>query len=662
MCGIAGIIAPFVLNRQALTDMAEAMARTLYHRGPDSHGVWVDPQHQLALSHRRLSIQDLSSAGHQPMSSASGRFHLVFNGEIYNFKHLSQKLQQIGWRFQGHSDTEVLLTAIEQWGVEKAIGHCNGMFAFAVWDRQEQELILCRDRMGEKPLFFGWIDKCFVFASELKAFKKIFSGALAIDDNSQAAFFRFGYVPTPYSIYKNIYKLMPGTYLRIPLAVNTSPNKFNPLPDKTCFSPIPYWALSDVSRPISSSIITDEQEAVIRFDSLLHDVIAEQKIADVPLGTFLSGGVDSSLISAILQKVSDRPVQTFTIGFTEKEFDEAPYARAIARHIGSDHQEYYVSADDGLALVEDIPFYWDEPFADSSQIPSLLVAKMARKKVTVCLTGDGGDELFCGYNRYFASIKLWSIIQNIPHALRKLMGKSLLMIPEHCWQQFYTSYKRLMNDTRTQSNIGLKIQKMAGLMCAESMPGAYRYLMSYWHDPGNVVNYHQEAFSIIDREPDPMLGDFIHDAMYWDQLGYLVDDNLVKGDRSSMAFSLETRLPFLDRRIVEFSWQLPLVMKYQNGKSKWLLRKVLSNYVPDSLINRPKMGFSVPIRDWLKGPLKIWASDLIHSEYVSVSETLNGKNIKRVWNEHQKGSHDHSHKLWTLCMWLAWVRYGQYSL
>lgn len=657
MCGIAGIMAPSTWTCQALRETAEAMSSTLYHRGPDAHGVWVDPQYQIALSHRRLSIQDLSSAGHQPMSSASGRFHIVFNGEIYNFKTLAKELHQIGYLFRGHSDTEVLLAAMEIWGIDKTLRLSRGMFAMAVWDRQERELILCRDRMGEKPLFFGWIDKCLAFASELKALKKVFRSALFIDDNALAAYFRFGYVPTPYSIYKNIFKLLPGTYLRMPLVNNPSITKFNPLPDKTCLSPQHYWDLRVVARQGLDNLVIDEHEAVEQFDSVLNNVISQQKISDVPIGSFLSGGVDSSLVSAVMQAVSDSPISTFTIGFRENEFDEAPYARAVARHIGSHHQEYFVSANDGLALVEEIPRYWDEPFADSSQIPSLLVAKMARQKVTVCLTGDGGDELFCGYNRYFAIANLSSIQQHFPHTLRKFIGKSLAMIPPHVWQRCYLSYKRFMRDKHTHTNAGLKIHKLAGLMCTDSIYEAYFYLMSYWHKPGDILKHTQEVPSILDRESSPMLGNFIHDAMYWDQLGYLVDDNLVKGDRSSMAYSLETRLPLLDHRIVEFSWRLPLTMKYRNGKSKWLLRQVLDRYVPKSLIERPKMGFSVPIRDWLRGPLKTWAGDLLHQECSCGTGVLNAMNIKRVWQEHQRRSHDHSHKLWTLCMWLAWVEY-----
>ena len=656
MCGIAGLFFPSVVREEVLRSMAVAMADTLYHRGPDSHGVWVDPSSRLALSHRRLSIQDLSPAGHQPMASSSGRFHIVFNGEIYNFQNLAEELQRLGYHFRGHSDTEVLLAAMEEWGVKETLRRSRGMFAMAVWDSREQGLILCRDRMGEKPLFFGWVDNCFAFASELKALKKVFSTSLEIDKGSLAAFFRFGYVPTPYSIYKNIFKLQPGTYLYIPQTPFPASNRFNPLPEKESFSPQLYWKLSAIFRQGLADPLKNEQVAINQFDQLLRETVFQQKVADVPIGAFLSGGIDSSLISAVMQAVSDRPIKTFTIGFHETEFDEAPYARAIAKHIGSEHHEHYVSAGDGLNLIEDIPRYWDEPFADSSQIPSLLVAQMARRHVTVCLTGDGGDELFCGYNRYFLSSDLWARQQRIPFALRCLVGKSLDAVPPGIWQAGYQFYKKISRGKCTQANIGLKIHKLAGQLCMNSQYKAYSYLMSYWQVPSDILPDAQEVSSVLDRESSPETDEFINAAMYWDQLGYLVDDNLVKGDRSSMAYSLETRLPFLDHRIVEFSWRLPLSMKYRNGTSKWLLRQLLERYVPYSLTERPKMGFSVPLGDWLKGPLKAWAGDLLHTEY-SKSVELNRCEVERIWREHQRGSYDHSHKIWVLCMWLAWENF-----
>lgn len=655
MCGIAGIVAHSGWTKQALEEVANSMASTLQHRGPDAQGVWLDPLQPLALAHQRLSIQDLSPAGSQPMSSAQGRFHIVFNGEIYNFQKIADELRQLGHRFRGHSDTEVLLASLEEWGVAETLKRSHGMFAFAVWDMHAQELILCRDRMGEKPLFFGWLDNCFVFASEMKAFQKNFHRSLVIDNDSVAAFFRFGYVPSPHSIYKNIFKLLPGTYLRLPVAPLPSVYDFNPMPSNECFSPKSYWQLESVARQGVSNLISDEKNAIDQLDALLIDSIRQQKIADVPIGAFLSGGVDSSLVSAVMQSLSDTPISTFTIGFKEKEFDEAPYARAIAKHLGTDHHECYISANDGLDLIEGIPKYWDEPFADSSQIPSLLVAKMARNKVKVCLTGDGGDELFCGYNRYFSMVAFCSKTQRLPHYLRQICSAALSSISPNTWQRAYAISKTLLGSSRTQANVGLKIQKIVGLMQLDTMRDSYRYLMSSWSNPNEIFNHTEEADNIMDRQPNPNLGSFINDAMYWDQLGYLVDDNLVKGDRSSMVFGLETRLPLLSPRIIELSWRLPMSMKYRNGQSKWLLRQVLYRYIPRVLIERPKMGFSVPVSDWLKGPLKSWGEDLIYSNSTREAPCLNQNEIHRVWLQHQKGSHDHSQKLWTTCIWLSWL-------
>lgn len=655
MCGIAGIITRTGWTKQSLVAATASMAATLYHRGPDAQGVWVDPQYPLALAHRRLSIQDLSPAGNQPMASASGRFHTVFNGEIYNFHTLADELKKRGHRFRGHSDTEVLLAAMEEWGIAATLERSRGMFALAVWDRQTCELVLCRDRLGEKPLFFGWLENCFVFSSELKAFHSIFHTALTINEDAMAAFFRFGYVPTPHSIYRNVFKLLPGTYLRIPVNPLPDLNDFQPLPGKAPISPQPYWQLETIAHQGINNPITDENEAIEQLDALLHDTISQQMIADVPLGAFLSGGIDSSLVAAVMQAESNKPISTFTIGFKEKEFDEAPYARAIATYLGTEHHEYYVSANDSLTLIDDLPKYWDEPFADSSQIPSLLVAKLARQKVTVCLTGDGGDELFCGYNRYFVLSNLWSKQQRLPPWLRHIFGRALFAIPAHAWQSAYTLAKRLAGNARTQANFGLKIHKLARVIQTDSESEAYRYLMSYWQIPSEIVNHCLECDSILAREPHPKMNCFIHDAMYWDQVGYLVDDNLVKGDRATMAVALEARLPLLDHRIVEFSWRLPLTMKYRNGQSKWLLRQILYRYMPKTLIERPKMGFSVPVRDWLKGPLKNWGYDLLHSSNSAVVGELNYQHIEKIWRQHQEGSHDHSHKLWTLCMWLAWV-------
>lgn len=655
MCGIAGIMTYQVFNSESLRASVVDMANTLIHRGPDAGGLWLHPTEPIALAHRRLSIQDLSLAGSQPMTSPSGRFTIVFNGEVYNFQSLSQQLIRLGYSFRGHSDTEVLLAAIEAWGVEEAVKKCIGMFAFAVWDNFRRELILCRDRMGEKPLFFGCMGGAFSFASELKALKNFFGSSLVIDLGATASFFRYGYVPTPYSIYQNVYKLVPGSLLRIPLDYIVGFwRDFSPYPDSGKFCPHYYWELEPLVREGVANAFSNETEAVNALESLLCDSIKQQLVADVPVGAFLSGGIDSSLVVALMQAVSTKPVETFTVGFTEKNFDEAPFAREIAKHLGTNHNEFYISANDSLGVIDHIPCHWDEPFADSSQIPSLMISKLARSKVTVCLTGDGGDELFCGYNRYITASTLLSNQQIVPLWARKATSALLHGIPADFCDSLCNLYFMLKKRGTSQANVAAKLHKFATLLTVESSYEAYRFLMSYWQNPTDVVNSNKELQSIIDRKWNIGLGDFVSDAMFWDQLGYLPDDNLVKGDRASMAVGLEARLPLLDHRIVELSWRLPLNMKFRKGTSKWLLRTLLYKYVPPSLIERPKMGFSVPIGRWLRGPLQEWGRELTASVGVKHAEMFDKALIEKMWTQHMDGSCDHSAKLWTLCMWLLW--------
>jgi asparagine synthase (glutamine-hydrolysing) len=597
MCGIAGIVTQAA--PEALRQIAERMAQPMYHRGPDAQGVWVCPQVPLALAHRRLAIQDLSPAGHQPMASTSGRFHIVFNGEIYNFKDLANELRQHGASFRGGSDTEVMLAAFETWGVQQALQRFVGMFAFAVVDLQENTLTLARDRMGEKPLYYGWIDSAFVFGSELKAITAVAHSKLPLSMEAIAAYLRYGYVPTPHCIYQGIFKLPAATSLTISVHDDKVPAAFSARAESTACSPRRYWDLYAEARAGVEHPITDERQAIDELENLLKQSIRDQCIADVPIGAFLSGGVDSSTVAALMQSVNTRPINTFTIGFHEKQFDEAPYAREIARHLGTHHEELYIGANDCTDLIREIPRYWDEPFADSSQIPAMMVARMAKRHVTVCLTGDGGDELFCGYNRYTSTPGLWNYIAQIPPPLRRLASGMLSAVPDQNWNALYLGLKRLSGAKHTQANVGAKVHKIADLMRMRNLNEAYKYLLSYWNDPATLLGV-KEADSVLDTQPSPALGSFIHDAMYWDQAGYLVDDNLVKGDRSSMSASLETRLPLLDHRIATFSWRLPLHMKFRAGCSKWILREVLYRHVPKTMIERPKMGFSVPIAQWGK--------------------------------------------------------------
>jgi len=651
MCGIAGVVARG-LSGDGLRQIAGRLSGAIVHRGPDGAGEWVDDRVPVALVHRRLAIQDLSPLGHQPMLSGSGRYRIVFNGEIYNFKTLAAELGKAGFTFRGGSDTEVMLAAFEYWGVEPAIKRFVGMFAFALYDNQENTLLLCRDRIGEKPLYYGWTQNGFLFSSELKSIHAAVGGALKQDDSALAAYLRLGYVPSPHSIYSGIYKLVPGTTLAIDVADGSRPAGFSPYADCAPFSPRRYWSVLAVAQDGKRNLVQDEAEAIAGLDGLLRSAVGDQCIADVPIGAFLSGGIDSTLVASIMQAVNDRPIDTFTIGFSEKEFDEAPYARKIAQHLGTSHHEFYISANDCLDLIPQLPVIWDEPFADASQMPALLVAKLARTAVTVCLSGDGGDEIFCGYNRYISTDRLWSRFGKVPRPLRASVGKGLGAISPSALDRLYKLIMRLRNDSRTQANVGLKVQKLAESLQLESINDVYRYLLSYWSDVNHLVAA-AEAPSAMDQLPDPRLPHFIDNAMLWDQLGYLPDDNLVKGDRSSMAVGMELRLPLLDHRVIEYSWRLPLEMKNKQGVSKSILRQLLYRYVPRELIERPKMGFSVPIGAWLKGPLRDWAESLLRKEALEVSG-LSASRIRAAWSEHCEGVRDHSNQLWTILMYQMW--------
>lgn len=659
MCGIAGIVATHcgAEEREALV---RRMIAPLHHRGPDAEGIWNSANAPIALAHRRLAIQDLSPNGQQPMVSASGRFYIVFNGEIYNFKELRNALETEGAAFKGGSDTEVMLAAFEHWGIEPAVKRFVGMFAFALFDQHTRTLHLCRDRMGEKPLYYGWVDGNLVFASELKAIQAMTRQPLPIEQRAITSYLRFGYIPTPYSIYQNIFKLPPATIFGIGVDQCLKPANYSPLAAVSSVSPQHYWNLHDVARAGAANQLTDDDEAINELDALLKNAIKDQCIADVPIGAFLSGGVDSTTVAAIMQSVNAKPINTFTIGFKEKQFDEAPYARAIAAHLGTTHEELYISADDCLSVVPEIPHWWDEPFADSSQIPALLVARMAKRHVTVCLSGDGGDELFCGYNRYISTEQIWSRLKSAPASVRNMAAAIIESVSSTNYDRGYALLKKLSGDTKTQANIGAKAHKLAEILRLDDPVAAYKFLLSYWQNPHAITGC-GELDTILDLEPNPDLGPLSHNAMYWDQQGYLVDDNLVKGDRSSMAASLEARLPLLDHRIAEFSWRCPAPMRQRDNQSKWLLRQVLYRYVPKNLIERPKMGFSVPVAQWLRGPLSTWAADLIHSDALAACG-LAAAPIQRAWHEHSSGSKDNAHKLWTVLMLLAWYSHARESL
>ena len=612
MCGISGLVISPKSNI-SLEEYGNRMVEALRHRGPDSHGIWIDQNQGLLLVHNRLAIQDLSEHGHQPMWSQSGRFCIVFNGEIYNFKNLAQQLQVCGYTFTGHSDTEVLLCAIEEWGIDGAVQRCVGMFAFALWDTTKRTLSLCRDRLGEKPLYYGWVGNCFYFASELHAIEAIIpNGLLEIDSSGLKKYLQYGYITAPHSIYKGIFKLVPGTILSCPLKKMFDLSIFSPCADTGSLSPKTFWSVKEAANRGLGNQITSEEQAIEELDSLLSKTIKLQSIADVGVGVFLSGGIDSSAVAAIAQSKAANKIKTFSIGFSEKEYDESEFASKVASHLGTDHSTLNVSMHDAQEVVPHLHSIFDEPFSDSSQIPTYIVSKLAHSEVTVCLSGDGGDELFAGYNRYISTDRVWKKLSYLPRPIRNGAGKLLSTPSPAFWDSIYNKlYSSRQNKMEQQKLVGLKLQKLAGLMQKRDLMEGYDYLLSYWNNPDYLISAElNEPFTCL-KSGFPDTDNFINKAMYLDQVGYLQGDNLTKVDRASMAVSLETRLPLLSHEIVELAWRIPVDMKVRQGISKWVLKQVLFKYVPPKLIERPKMGFSVPVAKWLRGDLRDWAEDLL---------------------------------------------------
>jgi len=657
MCGIAGLFAA-PDARPALAETGQNMLQTLTHRGPDSHGLWFDEHIGLVLGHKRLAIQDLSELGHQPMWSHSRRFCIVFNGEIYNFKNLAGELGRAGHIFTSHSDTEVLLCAIEEWGLEGAVQRATGMFAFALWDTRERVLNLCRDRLGEKPLYYGWADRCFFFASELQAIEAALPDQpLAIDPQALVKYLQYGYITAPDSIYHGIYKLVPGTILSCKVETLFNKSSFSPCPDSGRFSPRTYWSVQQAANLGLQNQITSPADAARELESLLHRTVSMQTIADVGVGVFLSGGIDSSTVTAIAQSESTNRVRTFSIGFTEKEFDESGYAEAIARHLGTDHSTITVSSSDALDVITGMPHMFDEPFADSSQIPTYLVSKFAREHVTVCLSGDGGDELFAGYNRYISTENIWNRIGRIPKPLRHLAGKLLAAPTPGFWDAIYRyGYPGSQDEMKRKKLVGLKMQKLAGLLQQDNLANGYDFLLSYWHSPNDILARAADINAKCLATELPATPEFIDHAMYLDQVGYLQGDNLTKVDRASMAVSLETRLPLLSHELVELSWRIPLSLKIRENTSKWILRQVLYKHIPHELVDRMKMGFSVPVAGWLRKELREWAEDLLGVIGNGDGGWLAAKPIRQAWNDHLAGKRDNSQRLWTVLMLLAWMK------
>lgn len=624
------------------------MSETLVHRGPDDRGSWTDEDAGVALGHTRLSVIDLSPTGHQPMVSSSGRHVLVFNGEIYNFRTLRDRLESQGARFRGSSDTEVLLAALSRWGVRATLKALNGMFAFGLWDRRKRVLTLARDRLGEKPLYYGVSDGAFLFCSELKALHQHPSFDGKIDRHSLSLFFQFGYVPAPHSIFQDIVKLEPGHYVQIPWA-----ESYRTLPEPVC-----YWSLIDVvteaqREPLEVSV----GEMLAELDHLLRESVGIRMEADVPLGAFLSGGIDSSLVVAAMQAQSSRPVRTFTIGFEHREFDEATHARAVATHLGTEHTECYVSSADARAVIPRLPELYDEPFADPSQIPTFLVSELARETVTVALSGDGGDELFGGYNRHFWSQRLWSYLEKTPDFLKPVAGAALGKPTVHQWNMLYRGMERFLPDRLHVRSPGRKLQKLASSLSAKSPDELYVKLVSHVEDGSQLVKGRSSSRENGWAPPTEgsVLPDIAEQMMYADSVQYLPDDILVKTDRASMGVGLEVRVPFLDPRLVEFAWRVPMTRKIRENRGKWLTRMLLQEYVPAEVVNRPKSGFYLPIGSWLRGPLREWAESLLSRQRIQDEGFLEAEVIRRRWDQHVFGSENRESFLWDVLMFQAWL-------
>lgn len=633
MCGIAGLVN---LNRtfksDALMATLQKMGDAIIHRGPDDEGLWADDQAHIGLVHRRLSIRDLSPAGHQPMVSSCRRYVIIYNGEIYSHEEMRKELTQAGKSFKGHSDTEVILEACALWGVKKTCEHMIGMFAFALYDKKTKTLTLARDRVGIKPLYYGNVDGLFLFGSELKALRACETWQPELNHDALPLYLRHNYIPSPHSIYKNVHMLMPGTIL----TMNGDGKQ----------EIIHFWSLADhIGSPFEDK---SNQEHIDALDKLLTDAVGRRLVSDVPVGALLSGGIDSSLVSALMAKTNPKKIKTFSIGFDEGEFNEAPFAKAIADHIGSEHTELYMSSQAALDLVPKLPTLYDEPFADSSQLPMTLISQLTKQHITVVLSGDGGDEVFAGYSRYPQALAIWSKLAAIPAALRNIIGDILFSNPG-----LYTA----LASFSPQALKGLfnRVARLSGSGFYKSPEQLYIALISHFQRPEELLCHADVIPTKVEeiQQNNSQSDNFLNHMQYRDTIDYLPNDILTKVDRATMSVSLEARVPLLDHRVIEFGWSLPQHLKYRDGKGKWILREVLNKYVPRHLIERPKMGFGIPIDEWLRGPLKDYMADLLDPKKIKEQGIFKPDKIQELLKAHQSGAKQ-GYRLWTILMFQAW--------
>ena len=643
MCGITG----FVASSGAGRDQLEAMVATLSHRGPDDSGVWIDDASGVALGHRRLAIVDLSPLGSQPMVSRCGRYVLSFNGEIYNHRELRAALGGVEWR--GHSDTETLVEAIARWGLRPALQRSVGMWALALWDRHERTLSLARDRFGEKPLFYGWAGRDFLFGSELKALRAHPRFANPVNRRAIEFLAARSYIPAPHTIFENIFKLQPGCILSAAPEALGTPRATSPVPGRAegGITIEQYWSYRDVVLAGLRDPIASEQDALAALEESLTGAIAEQAVADVPVGAFLSGGIDSSTIVALYQKHAPGAVRTFTIGFEQAAFNEADYARDVARHLGVEHREHVVTVREAQEVIPLLPEIYDEPFADSSQLPTFLVSRFARSQVTVALSGDGGDELFGGYNRYLSLARAWAQLERLPRPLRAAAGEALGVVSPGAWDWLGA---RLPGGR--QPHFGAKVQKAFRTFGrAEDLPELFGSFLDEWGGTSPVLGGAAPAGFDLD------LGKDAPDAvrmMYCDAISYLPDDIMCKVDRASMAVSLETRAPFLDHRVAGVAARIPLALKIRDGRGKHILRELLYRHAPRALFERPKAGFAVPVGEWLRGPLRGWAEDLLSADRLRSDGYFDPAIVAAQWRRHLTGERDATAALWAVLMFQAW--------